>query len=100
MDNSQYATWQLMSSHGLVLLYILRNRDATIREVSQSVGLTERRVSQILNDLRFRKVVTVRRQGRRNNYEFNVDASFNDLLLRSVTLGQLVDALGLCDKIP
>ena len=97
MENPEAFTWQLMSSHGLVLLYIVRNPDATILEVSRRVGLTERRVSQIINDLRLSDVFAVHRQGRRNLYEFNREARLHDWKLRSMTVGQLVDMLEMCE---
>lgn len=68
--------WTLVTSHGLVLLYVALHPEATIREVSREVRLTERRVMEILRDLKDAGQISIQRQGRRNVYELNPEASF------------------------
>ena len=52
LENSESRpSWSLVTSHGLVLFYIANHASATIREVAAEVGLTERRVLEILKDL-------------------------------------------------
>lgn len=50
--------------------------EATIREISREIGLTERRVMEILRDLKEAGQIAIERQGRRNTYELSPDASF------------------------
>ena len=52
--------WTLVTSHGLVLLYVAVNPDATIREVSERLGLTERRIADIIRDLSKANVTLVK----------------------------------------
>jgi DNA-binding transcriptional ArsR family regulator len=69
-------SWSLVTSHGLVLVYVAMHSDATIREISREVGLTERRVMEILRDLKDADLISIERQGRRNIYELKPDAGF------------------------
>ena len=69
-------SWTLVTSHGLVLVYVAMHPDATIREISREVGLTERRVMEILRDLRDADLITIERQGRRNAYALLPNAGF------------------------
>ena len=68
--------WSLVTSHGLVLFYIADHASATIREVAAEVGLTERRVLEILKDLRDVDLITIVRTGRRNVYSLKPGAKF------------------------
>jgi DNA-binding transcriptional ArsR family regulator len=69
-------SWTLVTSHGLVLLYVAMHTEATIREISREIGLTERRVMEILRDLKDAGQISIERQGRRNMYELSPEASF------------------------
>ena len=60
--------WRLFSNHGLVLAYILRHPDATLRQMALASGLTERAIYQIVADLERAGIVIKERQGRRNVY--------------------------------
>ena len=81
-------SWTLMSSHGVVLFYIAAHPDTTMREMAALLGLTERRVAQIVRDLADADYLTINRTGRRNTYAVNPEASFRHPTLRHVTLGQ------------
>lgn len=79
-------SWTLVTSHGLVLLYVAMHPEATIREISREIGLTERRVMEILRDLKDAGQISIERQGRRNIYELNPDASFMHPQLRHISV--------------
>jgi hypothetical protein len=68
--------WTLVTSHGLVLLYVTSNPDATIREISDAIELTERRVADIIQDLSRARLVEISRVGRRNHYRLTPDVRF------------------------
>ena len=76
----------LVTSHGLVLVYVALHPEATIREISREIGLTERRVMEILRDLRDVGQITIERHGRRNVYELTKNASFMHPQLAHVSL--------------
>jgi hypothetical protein len=79
-------TWTLVTSHGLVLFYVASHPSVTIREIATEVGLTERRVMEILKDLRDADLLSVVREGRRNSYSLNPDATFRHPHLAHVSV--------------
>ncbi len=78
--------WTLVTSHGLVLFYVASHPNVTIREIASEVGLTERRVMEILKDLRDADLLEVLREGRRNSYSLNANASFRHPHLSHVSV--------------
>jgi hypothetical protein len=68
--------WTLITSHGVVLLYLAAHPDATIRLIADELQLTERRVADIIHDLSADGLLVVRRQGRRNHYALSPEAHF------------------------
>lgn len=85
--------WNLMATHGIVLFYIAANPDSTMRQMSEALSLTERRIAQVVHDLADAKLLNVTRNGRRNAYTVNPDAGFRHPTLSHITLGKFVDVL-------
>jgi predicted transcriptional regulator len=71
-----YPSWTLISTHGHVLFHIALNGDVTMREIADALGITERRVAQIIKDLCDAELLVSERHGRRNSYIVNIDAHF------------------------
>ncbi|MCJ7509934.1 MAG: winged helix-turn-helix domain-containing protein [Dehalococcoidia bacterium] len=69
--------WNFLSNHGLVILHIVQNTQATLREIALSTGLTERAVYQIVRELEEGKFISKRKVGRRNAYTLNERAILN-----------------------
>ncbi len=61
-------TWGFFTNHALMLLSIVMEPDNTVREMALNVGVTERAVVAILNQLEDERIVTRQKQGRRNSY--------------------------------
>ncbi len=85
--------WNLMATHGVVLFYIAANPDSTMRQMSEALNLTERRIAQVVRDLADADLLTVKRNGRRNSYAVNPDASFRHPTLSHIQLGHFVKML-------
>lgn len=60
--------WNFLSNHGQVILHIVQNPQATLREIALSTGLTERAVYQIVRELDQGGFIRKRKVGRRNAY--------------------------------
>ena len=60
--------WHFLTNHGAVIVYIALYPNATVREISEGVEITERYTARILSELRRDGYVTSVRQGRRNSY--------------------------------
>jgi DeoR/GlpR family transcriptional regulator of sugar metabolism len=65
--------WTFLTNHAHVLLCVAQRPGIRVREVAQSVGVTERCVQRILSELEEAGYVTRAHQGRRNYYEVHAD---------------------------
>ena len=65
--------WGFLTSHALIMIYVIQSPRSTVREISMAVGLTERATHAALQDLREAGIVDRRREGRRNYYILNLD---------------------------
>ena len=63
--------WTLFSNHGHVLVCLARDSKARLRDVAVDVGITERAVQKIVRDLQDGGMVSVTKNGRRNNYRIH-----------------------------
>ena len=68
--------WTFLSNHGHVLIHLSRFPDSRVRDISDTVGITERSTQAILSDLEDAGYVTITRVGRRNSYKVNSGAKF------------------------
>lgn len=84
--------WTFFSSHGVVLIEVARAPHATVREIAERAGLTERQAHRVLADLVEEGYVVRERVGRRNHYV--VDES-HPLRHPSVADRRVGDLLGL-----
>ncbi len=85
--------WYLVSSHGAVLFYIAVRPGCTIREIAETMSLTQRTVWGLIGDLRRADMLTVRRDGRRHHYTVNLDAPFRHPVLSGFSLGTILSEL-------
>jgi predicted transcriptional regulator len=85
--------WNLMATHGVVLFYIAANPDSTMRQMSEALNLTERRIAQVVRDLAEAELLTVKRNGRRNSYTVNAEGNFRHPTLSHIQLGHFVKML-------
>ncbi|MBI5284830.1 MAG: helix-turn-helix transcriptional regulator [Chloroflexi bacterium] len=67
------ATWGFFTNHLLVLVSIARNHEPTVRELAAAVGITERAVVGIINQLETDGILERRREGRRTHYEIGYE---------------------------
>jgi DNA-binding IclR family transcriptional regulator len=63
--------WTFLTNHAHVLLSVAQHPGIRMREVAQTVGVTERCVQRILTELEDAGYVTRVRQGRRNYYRIH-----------------------------
>ncbi|KPJ51269.1 MAG: hypothetical protein AMJ38_00885 [Dehalococcoidia bacterium DG_22] len=66
--------WNFLSNHGQVILHIVQNSEATLREIALGTGLTERAVYQIVRELDEGGFISKRKVGRRNAYTLDREA--------------------------
>jgi predicted transcriptional regulator len=81
--------WNFLSNHGLVILHIVQNPQATLREIALSTGLTERAVYQIVRELEEGAFIRKRKVGRRNAYTLDRQAILNHPVYSQVTIADV-----------
>jgi DNA-binding transcriptional regulator YhcF (GntR family) len=86
--------WSFITNHGLVLLYILRNAQCTMREMSVALDVTERTIKRVLEDLKEAGYVTWEKTGKGNIYKINSTKGLRHEFTREVVIGDLLNLLG------
>jgi hypothetical protein len=84
------AHWTLITSHGLVLLYVAADPNATLRKIAADIELSERRVADIIRNLATAHFVEVKRRGRRNHYSLNPEACFQHPFMADIPFAEFV----------
>jgi len=70
-SSKQEASWTFLTNHSHVLLCLVQDPEARMRDVAERVGITERAVQRIVSELETAGYVDRIREGRRNRYEVN-----------------------------
>jgi DNA-binding MarR family transcriptional regulator len=68
--------WTFLTNHAHVLLTIARDPTARLRDVADTVGVTERAAQAIVADLEAEGYLSRTRVGRRNRYTVNPSGRF------------------------
>ena len=87
--------WTFVTSHTQVLLCLARDPNVRLRDVAETVGITERAAQRILGDLVEAGYVERERIGRRNHYTVNAVLAMRHSSQRNLEVGQLLDLLQL-----
>ncbi len=93
MSRPESNSWHFLTNHAQVLLCIENNPDARMRDIAETVGVTERAAQRITNDLVEAGYVTRERIGRRNRYRINRKARMRHPAQREHRIGELLGLL-------
>jgi DNA-binding IclR family transcriptional regulator len=85
--------WMFLTNHAQVLLAIARNNRSTAKEIATQVGITERAVQRILDDLEEAGCISRFRDGRKNRYEIHFDAALRHPAQHGYTIRDLITTL-------
>lgn len=88
------AEWTLITNHGLVLSYISKHPRSIALEIAAAVGLTERTIRKIIDDLEAASFIVRRREGRRNRYRINYHITMSHPSHGEIAVGDLLELLG------
>jgi predicted transcriptional regulator len=73
MSDGHASSWTYLTNHSHVLICIAEDPSARLRDLAARVGITERAVQMIVQDLEDAGVVEKQRHGRRNRYVVHPD---------------------------
>ena len=87
--------WTFVTSHTQVLLCIARDPEVRMRDVADTVGITERAAQRIVADLVEAGYVERTRVGRRNHYAIDATRAMRHASQEGHEIGDLLDLLAL-----
>ena len=90
-------TWRFLSNHTQVLLRLHRNPDARVRDLADSIGISDRAAQGIVADLIETGYITREKIGRRNRYSVNHNIAMRHPAQRGHDIGELLELLKLKD---
>jgi MarR family protein len=85
--------WSFLTNHARALLCVARDPGARLRDIADTLGISERRAFGIVTDLVDAGYLVKARDGRRNRYEIQGHLPVPDQPVRERTIGELLDLL-------
>jgi DNA-binding Lrp family transcriptional regulator len=85
--------WTFLTNHALVLSVIAKQPRITGRELSTSVGITERATRKIIADLEAEGYITKKKVGRRIKYRINPKLPMRHETYQDTAIGDFLKAL-------
>jgi predicted DNA-binding transcriptional regulator YafY len=85
--------WSFLTNHGRALLCIAHDPGVRLREIAETLGITDRSAYAIVNDLTAAGYVLKKRDGRRNRYIIQQHRRLPEPTLRERTVGDVVELL-------
>lgn len=86
--------WKFITNHALVLCLIAQQTRITAREISSTIGITEKATRSIISDLEADGYVTKKREGRRIRYRVNSALPLRHEMQEDKAVGDLLEVLG------
>lgn len=93
MPQAKAPTWSFLTNHARVLLCIAQDPGIRLREIGETVGITERAAHRIVGELADAGYVARRRNGRRNHYTIQAHLPLRDPLAHEQKIGDLLAVL-------
>ncbi len=87
------SSWTFLTNHAQVLLCIAQNRRSTAREIAATIGITERAVQRILDDLEAAGYLSRARDGRQNVYTIHADRPMRHPAQHGTAVRELLELL-------
>jgi DNA-binding MarR family transcriptional regulator len=85
--------WTFLTNHARVLVCIAKDSGIRLRDIGESIGITERAAHRIVTELLAAGYITRTRNGRRNQYTVKTDLPLPDPLARGQNVGALLAVL-------
>jgi predicted ArsR family transcriptional regulator len=85
--------WTFLTNHSHVLILLATHSDIVLREVAAAVGITERAVQRIIQDLEMDGFIERERVGRKNRYRVLKDQPLRHPIEAHRKIGDLLDLI-------
>lgn len=87
--------WTFLTNHAHVLIVLHRNPTIILREVALEVGITERAVQRIIQDLEEEGFLHREKIGRQNHYQVMTDQALRHPIEKHKSIGDLLNLVAL-----
>jgi hypothetical protein len=85
--------WTFLTNHARVLVCIAHDPGARLRDIAETLGITDRSAYAIVNDLAQAGYIVKERDGRRNRYHIQDHLPLPETTARDRTVGEVLDVL-------
>jgi predicted DNA-binding transcriptional regulator len=85
--------WSFLTNHGRTLLCIARDPEVRLREIANSLAISERRTYAIVTELTDAGYLVKSKDGRRNRYEIQTQLPLPEFTGRDQAIGVVLDLL-------
>jgi DNA-binding MarR family transcriptional regulator len=86
-------SWSFLTNHARVLLRIAQDPGARLRDIADSLGITERSAYGIVTDLAAAGYVVKQKDGRRNRYQIQAHLPLPDPVGQEPAIGDVLAVL-------
>lgn len=86
--------WKFLTNHALVLCLVAQHPRITARDISMSIGITEKATRNIINDLEADGYIDKKREGRRVRYRVDTEMPMRHETQQEKPIGDLLEVLG------
>ena len=86
--------WKFVTNHALVFCLIAQQPRITAREISATIGITEKTTRNIINDLEADGYVDKTKEGRRIRYGIDPELPLRHEMQEDKAVGDLLEVLG------
>ncbi|MEO6955149.1 MAG: winged helix-turn-helix domain-containing protein [Antricoccus sp.] len=84
------ARWTFLTNHAHVLMCVAQNPNVRLRDIAQSVGITERAAQRIITELEEAGYLQRERDGRRNAYRLNTSMPLRHPMDSALGVAELI----------
>ena len=91
--------WSFLTNHARVLVCIAHDPGVRLRDIAQTLDITERSAYSIVTDLTQGGYVVKDKDGRRNRYQIQSHLPLREAISQERTIGEVLDVL-VESKIP
>jgi MarR family len=93
MQRDGAPSWSFLTNHARVLVCIAADPGIRLREIGETIGITERAAHRIVGELAAAGYIERERRGRRNHYTIQTHLPLPDPLASEQKIGDLLDVL-------
>ena len=90
MADAAQRSWTFLTNHARVLVMISKDPEIRLRDLSATIGITERSAQRIVAELEEAGYLTHERVGRRNHYNVSLDVGLRHPHEQDVEVGLLL----------